>query len=180
MKRLILCFLLALVLVWVGRVQSAPAINTWEVSNYVLVDDTLPQMPQDSVITTAAIPVFGARLIYMTVKTTGSDSLAVPTVQTSLPGGTAFTGAGGTSFVPGFIAMNTTAPLTATTTITSTTRLVAAWYNEQSASGGTPLPLVNDYWRFRLKSSDTRRPNPPYDHLPTPSGRYTIILYVCR
>lgn len=150
MKRLALP-LLALVIA-TGIVYGAPVVNTWETDAKVVWNDTLGQAATETTFTDS-VSVFGARGVYLLVRSSGSDSLTIPVLQVKLPNG-AWTYACGAPFIPPSGGVSTT-PFTTTTAVTGLTRMVIAHYNEASASG-TPVPFSNDKFRWRVRATNAR------------------------
>jgi len=166
---------------------TAPEVMTWgqtaatvyPAQGSGVTADTLTRQLSagDSIATTDEIGVFGARAIYLVVRSDGSDSMTVPVLQLKTLDGQ-WTGAGGAGFAPptgGAFSI----PFTATTTITSTTRFIWCYYNEFS-SGGTPVPFPMAAARWRIKSSDARRYNTASSATLASTGRYTLTAIVWR
>lgn len=186
MKRLVpLACALAVALAAV-RAFSAPATYTWDNSvtriwppatRGALADTMTRQLSAgDSIDVTDAVPVFGARVVYLLIASDGSDSMAVPLLQMQLPGATDWTGTGGSSFLPP-TAGNTVINMNTNTLFTSLTKFAWGFYNEVS-SGGTPVPITNTYFRWRVKSSDARRYNSANSATLASTGKYTIWAVV--
>lgn len=164
--------------------HAAPGNSTWEVTNYVMHSDTLPEFGTastgDSVVTTPGIYIFGARYIVITVSSNANDSIFVPTVQLRTVGSGAWVGTGGAAFAPYSGWTTSSSGLTATSLVSGVPRACYFALNEPTIQSSTIVPMITDSLRLRIKSSNTRRPAPPFDHLPGSSGRYTFIAYVWR
>lgn len=169
MKRLALP-LLALVLA-AGIASTAPVVNTWDSNVKVVWNDTLGQAATETTFTDS-VAVFGARAVMLLVKSSGSDTLTVPVLQTRLPNGT-WTYLGGAGLVPPSSPSVATGT-NAATAVTSTTRFSIGWYNEWS-SGGTPVPFSNVYFRWRVRANNVRGNGASGK---TPSGTITYSAVV--
>lgn len=177
--------ILALVALGLGAslAFSAPEVNTWGQNAQQVwptsgTADTLTRvLGTDSIATTSEVNVFGARAIYLVVRSDGSDSMAVPVMQVKLPNGQ-WTGTGGAAFLPPAGGVFAT-PLTATSLVNSTTRFAWAFYNEFS-SGGTPVPLAVEAVRWRIKSTDARRYSGALSTSLVSTGNYTVTAIVWK
>lgn len=189
MKRLLpLACALALSLLG-ARAYSSPSIYTWDntvtrvwppASRGALADTMTRQLgAADSIDVTDAVPVFGARLVVLLVASDGADSMAVPILQTQLIGASDWIGTGSQSFIPPGNPPVFTAGITATSLINSVTKFAWGFYNEVS-TGGTPVPVSNSYFRWRVKSTDARRYATPNLATLAPTGKYTIWAVVLK
>lgn len=133
-------------------VLSAPAFQTWEPTVTQIFSDTLAHGVNDSVSVTQSVPVFGARAVMLLYTSTGSDSVALPVLQTQLVGSSDWVGAGGTVNVP-YSGLTQGTPTTITTAVTGLTRCVFYAFNEPTIAGSYALPLVNTLWRWRIKGN---------------------------
>lgn len=171
MKKAILP-LLALVTA-VGIARSAPPIQTWETEPKIVWNDTLGQAATETTFTDSVM-VYGARAVYLLVKSNGSDSISVPVIQAKLPNGT-WTYAGGVTNVPPAGASVATG-ITAATAINTQTKFAIGWYNEFS-TGGTPVPFSNQQFRWRVRATNVRGNNATQK---VSSGTITITALVLR
>lgn len=180
----------ALALAVPAALHAAPAVSTWDTDAKAIwplastgipaaTGDTLTRVlsASDSIAVTDSVNVFGARLVLLFAQSDGTDSLAVPILQTRLPNGR-WSGAGDAARMPPTRGSLTT-PMSATTAITSTTQFIWGYYNEVSP-GGTPVPIPNDFFRWRIKSSDARRYSAPSGATLASTGHYTIRVFVLR
>ena len=172
---------------------AAPEVSTWGTVFKVVYNDTLTTMisASDSIAVTDSVNVFGARYVTMIIQSTGAagtgafnggtgvayDTLAVPVLQVTLPGGQ-WSGIGGTSFLGPATA--TTTPLTTSTQVNQVTRTVVTYVMEPS-TGGTHVPYIGAWWRWRVRSNNTRRyATANLATLAPPTGRITMTVYVWR
>ena len=181
----------ALTIVGAYKAYTAPEVNTWGYASKVIYSDTLGMLASDSVAVTDSLSVFGARTIYLVVSSAGAagtgafnggtgigfDSLAVPILQSRFPNGS-WVGTGGASYLPP-ANLSPTVVLTATSLVSNVPRFALGHHSELSG-GGTPIPLVNDYFRWRLKSTNARRYATASLATLAPTGRITITAYVWR
>lgn len=136
---------LSLAAVAYGQGRVAPAV----IQNTLVHNDTLPRFAADSVVTTAAVSIDGARGFMVYVVSSGTDTITA-IIQTRIPGGD-WTGAGTTKFYPGVV--TTTAGGVNTTTTGN--MLFTSYCIYDAVAGGTPLPCPGEI-RLRLKSADQR------------------------
>lgn len=170
------------------RARASEA-NTWVIAEArkpdgtsPLFSDTLPRFAADSVLVTDSVYVYGARAIYVTVQSsapvrsggTPGDSMAVPVIQARHAGGQ-WTGSGSNA---NFM-MDATAQVTTTTLVNQTTR-GAVFYLSEIAASGTPFPIVNDYARFRLRSTNARLYNAAAQATLESQGTITLRVFVLR
>lgn len=177
MKRLLLPVLALLCAAAVST--AAPPVQTWEAEPKIIYADTLGVI-QDSTFTDS-LYVSGARGIILMVRAAntslGADTLDVPTLQMKLPNG-AWTYVGGNANWPPSTPQITTL-VTATTPITNQ-RYAIGYSNEGSTQGGTPLPIVNSYVRWRVGSNMQRRFQGAASTNLASSGTITYTAFVLR
>ena len=200
MKTILL--LIVLVGLLCARVSySAPEVSTWGTTFKVVYNDTLTTMisAADSIAVTDSVNVFGARYVTMIIQSTGAagtgafnggtgvayDTLAVPVLQVTLPGGQWTAGSVVGSSVASPVLGPATAftyPLTTSTQVNQVTRIACTYVMEPSA-GGTHVPYVGAWWRWRVRSNNTRRCQSgvnPACVLSPPTGRVTMTVFVWR
>ena len=184
MKRLAL----ALALLVSAGIAHAAQVNTWECAPTQIwprastgaTSDTLSRFAPtpDSLTTTDSVYVFNARLVVLVAYSSGSDSLLVPIVQARMFNG-AWVGTGGASFLP-FSGLSLGATSASGTPITGAGKNIWSSYNETTIAGSTPIPMVNDYLRWRVSSSDLRRYATASSATLAATGNIRIVAYVWR
>ena len=174
-----------------GIAAAAPTRQDWECTaqrvwppaSSGLAADTLTRLTYagttDSIDVTDSVYVFNARYVLLVAFGSATDSLALPLLQSRLPNGQ-WNGSAGTSFLPwsGFTPASGLASITAP--VNTTGRGVWGVYNETTVGGSTPLPMVNDYFRWRVASGDLRRYSGAAATGLVATGNYTLIAFVWR
>lgn len=180
----------------VGVARAAPAINTWEGvltqiwprSGSGLAADTLARFDialgdtkTDSVSVTDSVMVYGARYILLLGVGSGTaDSISV-ILQMKMPGSETWIGTGGAAFMPySCAACGGPFPGMTPNTLNGMARGVWGIYNEPTSAGSYPLPFVNTYYRWRVKSADKRRYNSANQATLASTGNITIYALIWR
>ena len=182
-KSLILLCLLALACLH-GTVGAQPLADIHAVKSQVIwggtgtAADTLGQLASDSVSVTSAFNPFGYSYVVLVVTSSGSDSMAVPVIQTQMQSG-AFTGQGGTLNIPptGATIIGGSSTWQTTTLASSSPRQCYALFNGADQFGATPVPFINTGFRWRLKSTNARRVAAGAQ---VSSGQFTITAYAWK
>lgn len=150
---------------------AQPAVNTWNATSTQILSDTLPRFAAESVFVTPGFPIQGARAIVVVASTNGADTLAAVIPQVKVKDSAYLGTAAGALF--GSTESGTSINLT------SGGRVVWAFYGSSTA-GGTPLPIMADSLRLRVKSADARRYNSASSATLAPTGTITFVVTVWR
>lgn len=118
--------------------------------------DTLGTLASDSVAVSDSLNVEGARFVVLYVQSTGSDSIAVPVLQTKIPGGQ-WSGTGGAAQLGNSVSTTGIFKNVTTTTAINQVGIIAYEIHSEIDGSGTPRPWPVGYIRFRLKATNARR-----------------------
>lgn len=169
---LVAALAVSLALAFAPNAMGDATVNIGQFSK-VVWSDTLAKISTDSVSVTDSVNIAGARVVYLTVQSSGVDTMTIPIIQTKFANGQ-WDATGGAARAPFRVSA---APGFAATTAINQSGVICYQMEFVDNAGFIPLVAPEMWVRWRVKSVDVRRNNASGM---VPSGRYTLRVSVAK